>query len=102
MIGWILLGGSAAVAAGFGAYRRNKARARGRVLAALRSWGAPQTPLEIIARAGLKWRSSVYTALDQLEDEGLVHSWRDTGTPARGMIPRRFYSLTPKGVERAH
>jgi PadR family transcriptional regulator, regulatory protein PadR len=41
---------------------------------------------------------AVYTTLDRLEQRGMVDSKVGEGTPVRGGRPRRFYSLTGKGV----
>ena len=40
---------------------------------------------------------AVYATLDRLEEEGLVRSRLEQGTPARGGRARRFYRLTARG-----
>lgn len=40
---------------------------------------------------------ALYTALDRLEDQGLVRSSLGDATPARGGRRRRYYHLTPEG-----
>jgi len=41
----------------------------------------------------------VYPALRELESEGLVESVEGPDEPIRGGRPRRFYSLTRKGLD---
>jgi PadR family transcriptional regulator, regulatory protein PadR len=41
---------------------------------------------------------AVYATLDRLEAEGLLSSWLEKGTPARGGRVRRFYRLTTRGA----
>jgi len=41
---------------------------------------------------------AVYATLDRLEGKGLLSSQLERGTPERGGLPRRFYSLTAVGV----
>ncbi|MEZ5315908.1 MAG: helix-turn-helix transcriptional regulator [Vicinamibacterales bacterium] len=40
---------------------------------------------------------AVYTALDRLEDKGLVKSVRGDATPVRGGKRKRLYDVTPAG-----
>jgi PadR family transcriptional regulator PadR len=42
-------------------------------------------------------QGSVYPALRDLEDEGLVKSWDGEPLPERGGRPRRYYELTAEG-----
>jgi PadR family transcriptional regulator PadR len=42
-------------------------------------------------------QGSVYPALRDLEDEGLVKSWDGEPIPERGGRPRRYYELTAEG-----
>jgi PadR family transcriptional regulator PadR len=42
-------------------------------------------------------QGSVYPALRDLEDEGMVTSWDGEPLPERGGRPRRYYELTAKG-----
>lgn len=41
---------------------------------------------------------AVYATLDRLETKRLVRSQLESGTPARGGLPRRFYRLTSAGA----
>jgi DNA-binding PadR family transcriptional regulator len=41
---------------------------------------------------------AAYTALDRLEERGLVISWIGDTTPARGGRRRKFYRLSPVGA----
>ena len=51
------------------------------------------------ARAGRTVsRGHLYTSLDRLEDKGLLRWKVAAGTPERGDLPRRLYSVTPAGV----
>jgi len=43
---------------------------------------------------------SVYVALEQLEEEGLVISWFGDPTPERGNRPKRFFILTKQDAEK--
>ena len=43
--------------------------------------------------------STIYVTLDRLEGKGLVRSWKGSSTPVRGGKARRFYELTPRGLE---
>jgi DNA-binding PadR family transcriptional regulator len=43
--------------------------------------------------------AAVYTALDRLEQKGCVESREADPTPQRGHKPKRYYSITPEGVE---
>ena len=40
---------------------------------------------------------AVYATLDRLEGKGLLVSWQEEGTPARGGRARRFYKVTAGG-----
>jgi DNA-binding PadR family transcriptional regulator len=54
---------------------------------------------ELEARAGRTVsRGALYTSLDRLEDKGLLRWKVMAGTPDRGGLPRRLYSVTPAGV----
>jgi PadR family transcriptional regulator, regulatory protein PadR len=60
--------------------------------------------LELIARVERRTKGaiklgqgSVYPALRDLEDEGLVKSWDGDPLPERGGRPRRYYELTAQG-----
>ena len=44
-------------------------------------------------------RGALYTTLRRLEDKGYLESWTGDATPERGGRPRRFYSVTPAGLE---
>jgi PadR family transcriptional regulator PadR len=46
-------------------------------------------------------QGSVYPALRDLEDEGLVKSWDGEPLPERGGRPRRYYELTADGLRAA-
>jgi DNA-binding PadR family transcriptional regulator len=54
---------------------------------------------ELEERAGRSVaRGALYTTLDRLEDKGLVR-WKLTpGADTRGRVPRRSYTVTPRGV----
>ena len=53
---------------------------------------------ELEAQAGRETkRSALYTTLDRLEHKGLIRWEIATGSAARDRLPRRIYSLTPKG-----
>ena len=54
---------------------------------------------ELEVRAGRTVsRGHLYTSLDRLEDKGFLR-WKPTpGTPERGGLPRRLYSVTPAGI----
>ena len=41
---------------------------------------------------------SVYVTLDRLEDKGLIRSWIADETTERGGRPRRYVSVTPRGL----
>jgi DNA-binding PadR family transcriptional regulator len=43
--------------------------------------------------------STIYVTLDRLEGKGLVRSWKGVPTPVRGGKARRFYELTPRGLD---
>jgi PadR family transcriptional regulator PadR len=42
-------------------------------------------------------QGSVYPALRDLEDDGMVRSWDGEPLPERGGRPRRYYELTAEG-----
>ena len=54
---------------------------------------------ELEERAGRSVaRGALYTTLDRLEDKGLLR-WKLTpGADARGRVPRRSYTVTPRGI----
>lgn len=55
---------------------------------------------EISERAGRSVApGALYTALDRLEDKGLVKSHVGEPTPQRGGRAKRYYRVTPSGVE---
>ena len=43
-------------------------------------------------------RGALYTSLQRLEAKGFVRWRNDTGGPAREGLPKRVYSVTPRGV----
>jgi len=43
-------------------------------------------------------RGAVYVTLDRLEAKGFLASRTDSGTPARGGRPRRYYSVRASGL----
>jgi PadR family transcriptional regulator PadR len=43
-------------------------------------------------------RGAVYVTLDRLETKGLLASRTESGTPARGGRPRRYYTVRPPGL----
>lgn len=43
--------------------------------------------------------STIYVTLMRLEEKGFAHSWKGDSTPERGGKARRYYGLTPEGVE---
>ncbi len=42
---------------------------------------------------------AIYVPLDRLEQQGLLTSYEGDPTPERGGRSKRFYKLTPKGLE---
>lgn len=42
---------------------------------------------------------AIYATLDRLEDKKMIASEQGSGTPKRGGRPRRFYTLTPSGLQ---
>jgi PadR family transcriptional regulator PadR len=46
-------------------------------------------------------QGSVYPALRDLEDDGLLESYESEPLPERGGRPRRYYKLTAKGARAA-
>jgi PadR family transcriptional regulator PadR len=65
----------------------------------------PGHGLDLIRRVQLKTggrvrlkQGSVYPALRQLQDEGLVRSWKGRSARGGGGRPRTYYELTLKGV----
>jgi PadR family transcriptional regulator PadR len=60
---------------------------------------APGILAELEARTGRPPSAgSMYVTLDRLEDKGLLRSRSGAGTPERGGRPRRYVSLTARGV----
>src|SRR5262247_3367382 len=58
-----------------------------------------QIARELDQRAGRTVsRGALYTSLDRLEDKGLVRWKLMPGTPERGGLPSRLYTVTPAGV----
>jgi DNA-binding PadR family transcriptional regulator len=43
-------------------------------------------------------RGALYTTLDRLEDKGLLRWKIAPGGESRGRLPRRMYSVTPRGL----
>lgn len=43
--------------------------------------------------------STIYVTLMRLEEKGYASSWKGDATPERGGKARRFYGLTPEGIE---
>ena len=43
-------------------------------------------------------RGAVYITLDRLEEKGLLRSQLRDATSARGLRPRRYFTLTPEGT----
>ena len=43
-------------------------------------------------------RGALYTSLQRLEAKGFVRWRNETGGPAREGLPKRVYSVTPRGV----
>lgn len=55
---------------------------------------------EISARTGRQvLRGAVYVTLDRLESKGLLTSRLGDATPERGGRAKRFYDMTPSGIE---
>ena len=55
---------------------------------------------DVSARRGHEYSvGAVHTALQRLEDKGLVVSWMGEPLPVRGGRARRYYRLTAAGVE---
>jgi PadR family transcriptional regulator len=44
-------------------------------------------------------RGALYTTLDRLEGKGLLRWKIATGGPERGALPRRAYTVTPRGMQ---
>ena len=54
---------------------------------------------ELQAQAGRPLsRGALYTSLERLELKGLIRWKRETGGPERQGLPKRVYTLTPRGV----
>ena len=54
---------------------------------------------ELEERAGRSVaRGALYTTLDRLEDKGFLRWKLAPGGDARGRVPRRAYTVTPRGV----
>jgi DNA-binding PadR family transcriptional regulator len=55
---------------------------------------------ELEAHAGRRLsRGALYTSLDRLETKGLLRWRTDKGGPERQGMPKRVYTVTPRGVE---
>jgi DNA-binding PadR family transcriptional regulator len=64
--------------------------------------GAYAVPLreELVAQIGRSVsRGAVYTALDRLEVRGLVRSRLGESAPSRGGRPKRYYTVTARGLQ---
>ena len=44
-------------------------------------------------------RGALYVTLDRLEAKGYLASRTESGSPARGGRPRRYYTVKPSGLE---
>jgi PadR family transcriptional regulator PadR len=54
---------------------------------------------QLEVRSGRKTsRGAVYITLDRLEEKGLLQSELRDGTSARGLRPRRYFTLTNEGT----
>jgi DNA-binding PadR family transcriptional regulator len=54
---------------------------------------------ELESRAGRPLsRGALYTSLERLELKGLIRWHLETGGPERRGLPKRVYSLTPRGL----
>jgi len=54
---------------------------------------------ELETRAGRRLsRGALYTSLDRLEGKGLVRWKLEAGGPERQALPKRVYSVLPRGV----
>lgn len=54
---------------------------------------------EVSASRGHEYAvGAIHTALQRLEDKGLVHSWTGEPLPVRGGRARRYYRLTAAGA----
>ncbi|MGE0815091.1 MAG: PadR family transcriptional regulator [Vicinamibacterales bacterium] len=75
------------------------------VLAALRGGDeayAVQIAREIEATAGrLVQLGAVYTALNRLEEQRLMESWTGEPTGERGGRAKRYFRVTPRGLQAA-
>ncbi len=56
---------------------------------------------ESLSERGTGGQGSVYPALRDLEDEGLLESYEGDPLPERGGRPRRYYKLTALGATAA-
>ena len=54
---------------------------------------------ELEEQAGRRARAALYTTLDFLEATGVLRWKLALGGPERQSLPRRAYSVTPRGVE---
>lgn len=55
---------------------------------------------EIEGRAGRRVTvGALYATLDRMEAKGLVHSWFADPTPQRGGRSKRYFEVTPAGVQ---
>jgi DNA-binding PadR family transcriptional regulator len=54
---------------------------------------------QLEAQAGRRLsRSALYTSLDRLETKGLVRWTLEPGGPERQTLPKRVYSVLPRGI----
>jgi PadR family transcriptional regulator, regulatory protein PadR len=54
---------------------------------------------ELEAQAGRRLsRGALYTSLDRLETKGLVRWKLEAGGPERQALPKRLYSVLPRGI----
>lgn len=55
---------------------------------------------ELASEAGRRVSvSTVYVTMMRLEEKGYAHSWKGEPTGRRGGKAKRFYALTPEGLE---
>lgn len=47
-------------------------------------------------------RGALHTALSRLEDKGFINSEQGKSSPERGGLPKRYYSVTNKGIAALH
>jgi PadR family transcriptional regulator, regulatory protein PadR len=54
---------------------------------------------ELESHAGRRLsRGALYTMLDRLETKGLIRWRQETGGPERQGMPKRVYTVTPRGI----